>query len=301
MLTAIAPRLVHVLGGTATLWRASAATSSRSCSRARPARTRPPRSLGADRRARAPAGRSTACRLEVAASIGIACFPQHGRTVEELLQHADVALYCAKASTVGLRGLRGGGGRAQPRPPRARRPVATRHRARRARRSTTSRRSPLNGERTAAVEALVRWRPPAARSASGPDGFIPLAEQTGLIKPLTRQVLDAALRQCSAPGGDRAATCACRSTSPTRSLLDPTCRRRCASCSGAAGCEPSCAAARDHREPDRRRPAARHERARRTARHSASASRSTTSGPGFSSLPSSSSCRSTRSRSTSRS
>jgi EAL domain-containing protein (putative c-di-GMP-specific phosphodiesterase class I) len=30
----------------------------------------------------------------------------------------------------------------------------------------------------------------------GPDGFIPLAEQTGIIKPLTRQVLEHALAQC---------------------------------------------------------------------------------------------------------
>ena len=36
--------------------------------------------------------------LGVAASIGLACFPQHGRTVRELLRLADVAMYCAKAS-----------------------------------------------------------------------------------------------------------------------------------------------------------------------------------------------------------
>jgi diguanylate cyclase (GGDEF)-like protein len=35
--------------------------------------------------------------LHVGASVGVACYPQHGRTVDELLQHADVALYCAKS------------------------------------------------------------------------------------------------------------------------------------------------------------------------------------------------------------
>jgi len=66
------------------------------------------------------------------------------------------------------------------------------------------------------VEALVRWphpppAPHAAPDAPGlpgllppgllpPDAFIPLAEQTGLIGPLTRWVLDAALRQVGAWG-----------------------------------------------------------------------------------------------------
>jgi PAS domain S-box-containing protein len=45
-----------------------------------------------------------------------------------------------------------------------------------------------------AVEALVRWMHPQ-RGLLPPAWFIPLAEQTGLIKPLTLWVLDAALRQ----------------------------------------------------------------------------------------------------------
>jgi diguanylate cyclase (GGDEF)-like protein len=34
--------------------------------------------------------------LGVTASLGIACYPGHGKTGEELLQHADVALYSSK-------------------------------------------------------------------------------------------------------------------------------------------------------------------------------------------------------------
>ncbi len=44
------------------------------------------------------------------------------------------------------------------------------------------------------VEALVRWVHPE-RGLIPPDDFIPLAERTGLIIPLTTWVLDAALRQ----------------------------------------------------------------------------------------------------------
>src|SRR5947209_18204337 len=36
--------------------------------------------------------------LHICASIGIVCFPQHGRTAPQLMRHADVALYCAKDS-----------------------------------------------------------------------------------------------------------------------------------------------------------------------------------------------------------
>ena len=44
-------------------------------------------------------------------------------------------------------------------------------------------------------EALVRWQHPD-HGLVGPDRFLPFAERTGLIRPLTRHVLDVALRQC---------------------------------------------------------------------------------------------------------
>ena len=51
--------------------------------------------------------------------------------------------------------------------------------------------------RLAGVEGLVRW-PHPQRGLIGPDQFIPLAEQTGLIRDVTNWVLETALRQCSA-------------------------------------------------------------------------------------------------------
>ena len=47
------------------------------------------------------------------------------------------------------------------------------------------------------VEALVRW-PHPTRGLLGPEQFIPLAERTGLIRSLTRLVLEHAIRQCRA-------------------------------------------------------------------------------------------------------
>jgi PAS domain S-box-containing protein len=49
--------------------------------------------------------------------------------------------------------------------------------------------------RVCGFEALVRWMHPT-RGMIGPDQFIPLAEQTGLIAPLARWVLEAALHEC---------------------------------------------------------------------------------------------------------
>src|SRR5262249_16704938 len=53
----------------------------------------------------------------------------------------------------------------------------------------------LRTERACGVEALVRWQHPG-RGLLRPDEFVPLAEQTGLMRPLTREILDISLAQC---------------------------------------------------------------------------------------------------------
>ena len=78
---------------------------------------------------------------------------------------------------------------------------------------TTSPRSYLADRRTAGVEALVRWQHPA-RGLIAPDEFIPLAEQSYLMRDLTAHVV----RTGAAPGGGvvagRACRCRSRSTCP---------------------------------------------------------------------------------------
>jgi len=51
------------------------------------------------------------------------------------------------------------------------------------------------------VEALIRWQHPQ-RGVLPPDEFLPLAEESGLMKPLSQWVLNEAIRQCRAWGRD---------------------------------------------------------------------------------------------------
>jgi predicted signal transduction protein with EAL and GGDEF domain len=134
--------------------------------------------------------------LELGASVGIALYPEHGQTAEALLRHADVALYAAK---------RAGGGIALYDPEQDlhtvdRLTLIGKLRTAIEREQLLLHFQPkldLGSGQLAGVEALVRWQHPE-RGLVPPDEFILLAEQTGLIKPLTQWVLAAGLRQCRA-------------------------------------------------------------------------------------------------------
>ena len=126
-------------------------------------------------------------------SIGIALFGQQVCTVDELLKHADLAMYQAKAA-----------GRNTQRFFDPDMQAAASHRAAL---ETDLRRGLQEQElvlfyqpivdgkgRLQGAEALVRWRHPR-RGMVSPAEFIPLAEQTGLILPLGQWVLEAACAQ----------------------------------------------------------------------------------------------------------
>ncbi len=134
-------------------------------------------------------------RVSAEASIGIALYPAHGAEAATLLQHADVALYAAKRTGEGWAVYNPAHDRSSP----DRLALLTDLRGAIAGGELALHYQPkveLATGRVRRVEALVRWRHPR-RGLLPPDQFIPLAEQSGLMGPLTLWVLGEALRQCA--------------------------------------------------------------------------------------------------------
>jgi diguanylate cyclase (GGDEF)-like protein len=132
--------------------------------------------------------------LDSEASIGIAVFPDHGDTVDSLVQRADIAMYEAKRSRLGFALY------VPDEDPHSRERHALVGQLRRAVEDDNLVLhfqpivSPVSG-RLAGAEALVRWEHPA-RGTILPGEFIGLAEHTGLIRPITVWVMEEAIRQC---------------------------------------------------------------------------------------------------------
>ena len=172
--------------------------------------------------------------LSVHASLGIACFPEQGTTAEALLQRADVAMYVAKSDGIGIAVYT---------------PDQDRHTHRRLTLISELRKGldenqfvleyqpivhlPTNV--VTGVEALVRWNHPRQGRVM-PAGFIHLAEQTGLINPLTTIVLETAIREWSRPPSTPPLTVAVN-LSP-RTLQDPSLPRRIADMLAVYGAPP---------------------------------------------------------------
>ncbi|AXA91669.1 two-component system response regulator [Massilia sp. YMA4] len=135
-------------------------------------------------------------QVHVGCSIGIALYPEHGRSAESLLRHADTALHSAKASgrntwrffrpelltsavqrrqlEDGIRsGLELGGFRLFYQP-----------------------KFSLSSGMLGGCEALLRWHH-ADWGWVNPASFIRAAEESGLIVPLGKWVLDEAIRQAA--------------------------------------------------------------------------------------------------------
>ncbi|TQN44149.1 diguanylate cyclase (GGDEF)-like protein [Blastococcus colisei] len=133
--------------------------------------------------------------LSVDASIGVALAPEHGRTLPELLQRADVAMYQAQRSRRGTAVYD---------------PTTDQHTVGQLAMVTDLRRALDNDEfvlhyqpkvslrdmQVTSVEALVRWQHPT-RGLLAPGEFLPVLERSGLMQPLTRWVLREAIGQAA--------------------------------------------------------------------------------------------------------
>jgi diguanylate cyclase (GGDEF)-like protein len=129
--------------------------------------------------------------LEVQASVGVALAPLHGTKPEALFQQADIAMYAAKGARTGVELYDAGQDTSSMR--RLSLVTDLRH-------AIETERLELNyqpqahgaGRHIIGAEALARWQHPEFGWVR-PDEFIPIAEQTGLIQPLTVWALRTAL------------------------------------------------------------------------------------------------------------
>ncbi|MFI8961774.1 putative bifunctional diguanylate cyclase/phosphodiesterase [Streptomyces sp. NPDC053493] len=146
--------------------------------------------------------------LTVRGSVGVVEGPAGERTAAEVLRSADITMYRAKSA---------GGNRFEYADAEADARAITRHGLTTALPAALERGEffieyqplvHLGDGSVHGAEALVRWCHPQ-HGVLGPDRFIPLAENTGLIVPLGRWVLQEAVRQArfwqdEAPGGRKA-------------------------------------------------------------------------------------------------
>lgn len=127
-------------------------------------------------------------------SIGIALYPEDGKTAEELLKYADSALY--KAKEAGKNNYQYYTSELSDRVHRRLQVEMAMYQSLEAQDFSLYYQpqiDTLSGEITH-VEALIRWHHPSLGEIS-PQTFIPIAEQNGLIIPLGHWVLETALAQ----------------------------------------------------------------------------------------------------------
>ncbi len=133
--------------------------------------------------------------LQVSASLGVALFPEHGDNLATVLHHADLAMYRAKTDDVGVSLFSLGTALAP-----GRLSLVSELGAAIENGELTLHYQPkvdMGSGRILSVEALLRWNHPKHGQVS-PGWFMPMAEQTDLMRDLTDYVLKLALEQCAA-------------------------------------------------------------------------------------------------------
>jgi EAL domain-containing protein (putative c-di-GMP-specific phosphodiesterase class I) len=134
-------------------------------------------------------------RLAVEGSIGVAVYPGDGTTVEDLLRHADVAMYQAKETR---------GAFARYRSDRDESNVNRMTLVADLRNAIAAGEFVLHFQpqvdlvtgQVVGSEVLTRWHHPR-RGLLGPDAFISAAENSGLMQEFTVHILDQAVAECA--------------------------------------------------------------------------------------------------------
>ncbi len=134
--------------------------------------------------------------VDVAAGFGVACWPQHAADADQLISHAEVAMYSAKRKTsVALvYDPAADAGSALTLSLLTELRQALEHNELRLFLQPKIALAGVHAGRLVGAEALVRWQHPT-RGMVSPMQFVPFAEQTGFVRQLTLWMLEATARQ----------------------------------------------------------------------------------------------------------
>ncbi len=133
--------------------------------------------------------------LTIGISVGIVIFPTHGNEGSMLLQRADIAMYQAKHSHQGFAFYDA----KQDHHSLSQLTMVSDLRKAMEENQLLMHYQPkvdIRTGRLCGAEALVRWQHPE-RGFMPPDSFIPIAEQSGIIVPLTAWVLNESIKECA--------------------------------------------------------------------------------------------------------
>ena len=131
--------------------------------------------------------------ITIGASLGIACYPDGGTDVATLMKNADIAMYQAKENKIGHFLFRAGIDKHS----RSRLTLMSELRRAIDREGMMLFYQPiidLTKNKLSGFEALARWPHPQFGNIL-PEHFVPLAEQSGLMREFSYRVLDCALAQ----------------------------------------------------------------------------------------------------------